>query len=332
MPVSPLSSAGGDPSIAAFAKVDRWGEALPDMRGKDIPDVCAGVSGEILIAYRDPASVVVCDSDGQVQRVVGLGVVKRPHGVAADERHIYVVDEAAHCVWIFDHAGATVGSIGSGPSDPTFPVSGLHVDLITRPHPPFTRPTRLAVGPDGDLFISDGYGNCRVHRYSQEGRLVRSWGTPGITPGAFNIPHAVYVDRDERVLVCDRENDRIELFDLDGRLLEVWADLHRPQAVVQWRDGDFYVAEGSWDVGRISPTLGPVEPAPSRVSVLDPSGRRRGVIGPGADVEADFVSAHGIAIDRRGDLYVGECIASLNANAPGTAPADRPAIQKLLRG
>jgi DNA-binding beta-propeller fold protein YncE len=135
------------------------------------------------------------------------------------------------------------------------------------------------------------------------------------------------------VLVCDRENDRIQVFDPDGLLIEVWQDLHRPQAIAEASDGILYVAEGAWEADRVSPTLGPVDPARSRVSILSPRGNRMGTIGP---KNADFASAHGIAIDANGDLYVVECLASLRTNnaavgsaARGSMPTGRPAVQKL---
>jgi len=327
-----------DDSLLGFARATGWGDDLPAMRDRDIPDV-AVADGEVFLAYRDPASIVVCDLDGGFGRVVGLGVIERPHGVTVAGGRIYVVDESRHTIHVFERSGEWASSFGSGPSDPGFPAAGLHPTRITRPHGPFTRPTRLAVAPDGDIYVSDGYGNCRIHRFAPDGQALRlSWGSPGTKPGAFNIPHSVDVDRQGRVLVCDRENDRIQVFDQEGGFVEQWQDLHRPQAIAEAKDGVLYVAEGAWGPGYVSPTQGPVEPCPSRVSVLAPDGRRLGTIGPGddADVPADFVSAHGIAVDSDDDLYVVECLASLRANsgvpgagAPAGVPTDRPAVQKL---
>jgi DNA-binding beta-propeller fold protein YncE len=327
-----------DDAVAAYTPVADWGIGLPEMRNRDIPDVAAR-NDEIFLAYRDPASIVVCDAYGDLRRIVGVGIIQRPHGVTVDAEHIYVVDESLHAVHIFERSGDFVTSFGSGPSNPGFPAAGLHADRVIQPLPPFTRPTRLAVGRDGDLYISDGYGNCRIHRFSPDGSQLRhSWGSAGSSEGSFNLPHSVNMNHQGRVLVCDRENDRIQVFDSDGLFIEVWQGLHRPQAIAEASDGTLFVAEGAWDVGRVSPTLGPVDPARSRVSVLDSSGRRVGTIGPDtADVAADFVSAHGIAVDQNGDLYVVECLASLHATAAGSSavlasiPTDRPAVQKLRR-
>ena len=76
--------------------------------------------------------------------------------------------------------------------------------------------------------MTDGYGNARVHRFSPDGKLIRSWGEPGTGPGQFNLPHDIWVHPDGRVLVADRENERIQIFDLDGEFMEQWTHLQRP--------------------------------------------------------------------------------------------------------
>ena len=75
---------------------------------------------------------------------------------------------------------------------------------------------------DGSMFMSDGYGNARVHKFSADAKYLFSWGEPGKAPGQFNLPHGVWIDRRGRLLVADRENDRVQVFDQDGKLLEVW--------------------------------------------------------------------------------------------------------------
>ena len=83
----------------------------------------------------------------------------------------------------------------------------------------------------GDIFISDGYGNSRVHRYTSDGKHVLSWGEPGIDPGQFLRPHNIAMDSDERVYVADREAHRVQVFDTDGSVIEVWNNLYRPDGM-----------------------------------------------------------------------------------------------------
>ena len=72
------------------------------------------------------------------------------------------------------------------------------------------------------MFVTDGYGNARVHKFAADGTHLLSWGEPGTGPGQFNLPHGIWIDRHGRVLVCDRENDRVQVFDQEGKLLRVW--------------------------------------------------------------------------------------------------------------
>ena len=94
---------------------------------------------------------------------------------------------------------------------------------------PFNRPTTVAFDPKtDDLYITDGYGNARVHKYSTEGEHLFSWGDYGTDPGQFNLPHSVCTDTQGRVYIADRENHRIQIFDDQGNYLEQWNNLHRP--------------------------------------------------------------------------------------------------------
>ena len=94
---------------------------------------------------------------------------------------------------------------------------------VTHGGDPFNLPTDIVVAPSGEMFMSDGYGNARVHKFSPEGKHLFSWGEPGKAPGQFNLPHGVWLDRRGRLLVADRENDRVQIFDQDGKLLSIWS-------------------------------------------------------------------------------------------------------------
>ena len=102
---------------------------------------------------------------------------------------------------------------------------------------PFNRPTKAAFAPDGSMYVSDGYGNARIHHFDPDGKLIRSWGEPGVGPEEFKLPHYVIVRRDGRVLVADREADRLQLFEPDGTWLASFEDVRRPTAMVELADG-----------------------------------------------------------------------------------------------
>jgi sugar lactone lactonase YvrE len=157
---------------------------------------------------------------------------------------------------------------------------------------PFRLPTDIAFASTGEIFVSDGYGNRRVHKFSPEGELLLSWGREGSGPGEFNFPHGVRVDARDRLLICDRENNRIQLFNTDGEYLTEWRGFLRPDFMYIGPDGTLYVAE-----------LG------LRVSVLTPDGERIAEWGGGVSGSGPgefFAGPHGIWADSRGDVYVTE--------------------------
>jgi sugar lactone lactonase YvrE len=157
------------------------------------------------------------------------------------------------------------------------------------------------------MYVSDGYGNARVHRFSKEGELLQSWGEPGDGPGQFNLPHSVWAHTDGRVFVCDRENDRIQIFSPDGEYLSEWTDTRRPTHLVFDSEGRAYVSELWWQPGQTSSRYGPAtQPGSGRVSVYDRNGAvlvRWGGDDPTAP--GSFAAPHGLAVDARGDFYFG---------------------------
>jgi DNA-binding beta-propeller fold protein YncE len=170
---------------------------------------------------------------------------------------------------------------------------------------PFNRCTHVAVDPKtGDLYISDGYGNSSVHKYSPDGQLLFSWGSPGTDPGEFNIPHNIATDKNGYVYVADRENHRVQIFDAKGKFETQWVNMHRPCALFISEDQHVYVGELGYgmNVNKDLPNIGP------RISVYDTGGERLARIGHlGFGLETgQFVAPHGLCLDSRGDLYMGE--------------------------
>ncbi len=190
----------------------------------------------------------------------------------------------------------------------------------------------MAVAQNGELFVSDGYGNCKVHRFSPDGELIQSWGDPGTGPGQFYLVHGVEVTADGRVLVADRENDRVQVFSPDGTFLEEWTDVQRPTNVDVAPDGRIYVSELWWRVGMHSYAQGEIgENQPGRVSVLAPDGTelaRWG--GPDPCAPGSFCAPHDICVDSRGDLYVAE-VTHTFAGRLGLVPPDCHTLQKFGR-
>ena len=123
--------------------------------------------------------------------------------------------------------------------------------------PPFHYPTNVALAADGSLYISDGYGNARVHKFSSDGRLLLSWGEPGTGPGQFHLPHGIAVGPDGTVAVADRENSRLQFFSPDGAFLREWTQIARPCQVAIDAEGVVYVAELGYKAGMWPGTSAP---------------------------------------------------------------------------
>ncbi len=184
----------------------------------------------VYVYQRQDPPVLVFDSDGNLLTSWGSGELLDAHGIyisAADE--VYLVDRDAHEVVKFNVSGE----------------SRLRLGHRGRPslQAPFNHPADIAVAPNGDLLVADGYGNSSVHRFSADGQHQLSWGTPGSGPGQFTTPHGIWVDLAERVYVCDRENNRVQVFSIGGEYLTEWRDFYHPMDIYQDPQGVFYVTD-----------------------------------------------------------------------------------------
>jgi len=241
--------------------------------------------------------MMVFDRDGKFLRSWGEGVFNRAHGLhIGPDESLYCTDDGDHSVRKCTLEGKVLLTIGI-PGKPSPYMSGE----------PFHRCTHTALSPRGDIYISDGYGNSRVHKYSPDGKLLKSWGEAGTGPGEFNIPHNVCCDPDGWVYVADRENHRVQVFDGEGRYETEWHNLHRPcgMCMEAKKEPLCYIGEigPTMPVNREVPNLGP------RISIVDNEGNlvsRFGAAHAGYDRPDQFVAPHGMAVDSHGDIYVGE--------------------------
>jgi DNA-binding beta-propeller fold protein YncE len=176
-----------------------------------------------------------------------------------------------------------------------------------------------------------------VHVFAPDGALITSFGSVGIGAGEFHLPHGIAVGPDDRVHVCDRENDRIQVFDPDGRFLTEWTDVQRPCHIAIDGDGYSYVAELWRPKGKASFTSGFMrEDRPGRVTVFDRDGyivARWGASTVSRGAPGNFIAPHGIATDSRGDLYVCEVTYTFGIRANGLDPGEVGGhqIQKFTR-
>ena len=214
----------------SYELVEDWAgtpEEVGTVSAVDIDD-----DGNVYAFRRDANDVWKLDAEGNVQEEWDQDFAQWAHGIrVGPDGAIWTVDGQGHQVKKWSHDGGellmTLGEYG---------VAGATPDN-------FDRPTDVAFGPDGEFFVSDGYGNNRVVKYDRNGQFSRAWGEPGTDPGQFDLPHTIVVDSRNRVLVGDRENARIQIFDLDGNLLEVWDHLGSPYGLSIDDNDQLYVAD-----------------------------------------------------------------------------------------
>ncbi len=306
---------------AAFTVVEGWGKLPDGWHYVEAAGVAVDSKDNVYVFNRGEHPVIVFDREGNFLRSWGEGLVRRAHGITiGPDDLVWLTDDGNHTIREFTPEGKLLLTIGD-PDKPATLQGGK----------PFNRPTHVALSPaTGDLFISDGYGNSRVHKYDPRGRHLFSWGEPGTDPGCFNLPHNIATDAEGLVYVADRENHRIQVFDAEGRYLTQLNNLHRPcgLCVDRREGGQVYVGELGTDlaVNQSVPNIG------GRVSILSLKGDLLGRVGDRfrGEKPGQFIAPHGVVIDSRGDLYVAE----VSYTAKGrheNPPREIRCLQKFVR-
>lgn len=312
-----------------FRWITDWGRLPEGMILGDVPGVAVDSNDRLFAFQRGEPPVIVFDRDGEFVSAWGHGVFKRTHGIhiAADDS-VYCVDDVGQAVRRFSPDGRVELEIAApDQTEVTGYRRGYHRS-VQRSAPPFCFPTAAAPSHDGrHVMVTDGYGNARLHRFDMAGELVSSFGDPGEGPSQFIIPHGIHIEPDGTMFVCDRENERAQIFSPSGEFVGAWTGMNCPNNIVRGRDGHYYTSELGRTVQGPPGAKYVVEDALSpRVTVRDSTGAILAEWGaPGPD--RVFFAPHGIAIDSRGDLYVGEVSAS---NSYGLAPK-RAALHKFVR-
>ena len=307
-----------------YQVVENWA-SLPDgWEFKDVAGIAVDSADRVYVFNRSEHPMMVFDRDGNFLRSWGEGLFSRAHGVhVGPDDALYCTDDGDHTVRKCTTEGKVLLEIGMRGEPAPF-MSGQ----------PFHRCTHTALSPDNHIFVSDGYGNACVHKYTPDGKLVKTWGEPGTGPGQFNLVHNIVADEEGWIYVADRENHRVQVFDVNGKYEAQWNNLHRPCGLFMPRGKCPHCFVGElgpgMPVNRAYRNLGP------RLSIVSSTGeliaRLGGEHGPGTE-PGKFLAPHGLAVDSRGDIYVGEVSYTNWPNSYGDAP--RPAwlrsLQKLAR-
>ena len=199
----------------------------------------------VYLFNRSAHPLMVLERDGTFLTSWGEGTLSSAHGMCIDRQgNLYLPVINSHVVLKYSPAGNLLMTLGTWNQPSETGWSGNYRDPVKQAAGPFHRPSDVAIAPTGEIYISDGYGNARIHWFAADGTLKKSWGAPGKTaPGEFHVPHGVWVHTDGRVWVADRENNRIQIFSPEGQFLTQWKDLARPCDIYIDQDEVVYVPE-----------------------------------------------------------------------------------------
>jgi len=212
-------------------RVERpWGQLPPQLSYDGITDVAVMSSGRVAVLLRNDPAVLVFDPNGSLVDQWSVPDIVAGHYIrAASTGRVYVTDFDGHRVIVFGNDGRCERILGAR-DEPRFGA-------------PFNHPADAVEAPDGEIYVADGYGNSCVHRFAADGRLLTTWGRPGSGPLEFSTPHAIAIDRAGRLLVGDRENNRVQILDRDGKWLGQIEGLYKPMAVEPTPDGGVLVTD-----------------------------------------------------------------------------------------
>ena len=246
--------------------------------------VAADSQDRIYVFQRKNPPVLVFERDGKYLGAWGSGEVRDPHGLKIVDDVVYTTDRSDSVAKSFTLDGKVKLSLGT---------PGVHSDtgctgapwLAQRAAGPFNHPTEMTAHPNGDIYVTDGYRNARVHRFTRDGALLKSWGAPGHGPGEFHLPHSIVFDSAGKLYVADRANRRIQIFTPDGDYQGEWTGMGGPNDITRGRDGNYYIAEQEYD------------DKPAYVCVRDANGN--------VLTRLESRHVHGVGVDSRGDIYAG---------------------------
>lgn len=289
-----------------YEVVPDWPQRPPGIEWAAVSAIALDRAGNVWIYTRRNPTVQVYSPEGRyLQGWTEENPKTVPHGLKFDrDGNVWLVDMGLHVARKFSPEGQllqVLGTVGVPGEDATH----------------FFQPTDIAFAPNGDIFVSDGYGNSRVVRFDASGKFLNAWGSLGVTPSRFSIPHAIAVDSQGRVYVADRNNVRIQIFSPEGRLLDSWDNV-----VVPWgfwispRD-EIWVCGSTPMAWRVDPKyprspLG-CPPHDQVIMQFNPAGRvieltklPKGEDGREEPGQVNWL--HTIALDAEGNLYAGDII------------------------
>ena len=213
-----------------YEVVSAFGEGLENIEIDRVSHVSVDSEDNVYFYQRIDPPIVVLDNGGNLVDHWGENYLVDGHGIFITSKdEVFVVARGVHEVLKFDTRGELLLRIGER-ENPSWQA-------------PFNHPTDVAVSRDGDIFVTDGYGNACVHKFSSVGEHLMTWGKPGSGPGEFHTPHGVWVDDRDLVYVVDRDNNRVQIFTSHGEYLREWGDFFHPMDIYFDSSNNIYVTD-----------------------------------------------------------------------------------------
>lgn len=248
----------------------------------EVYDLTVTERGELILLTRGDHPIVRLSPMGSYLESFGQGLFSKVHSIDMDqEGNVWVSDVGSHTVYKLGQGAQVELILGRQNMEGEFYTEGV---------PLFNKPADVVVSDQGDIYVADGYGNSRVLKFDREGNFIKTWGIKGSGPSEFDLPHSLVIDRQNRLLVADRQNSRIQLFDLDGNYLDTWDLPDNPYCMAIDGNGYIYVTLGK---------------APA-ILKLGPDGEIAGTFGSEGKGPGQFVMPHGIATGPNNEVYVAE--------------------------
>ena len=317
-----------------FEADGNWAKRPEGVNWLDVVAVHFTSENNIYVFNRGDRELIYFDSEGNHVGDWGETNFVRPHGITiSSEDEIFLTDDFGHTVTKYDLNGNILFILGERGTHSDTGTTNVDYRNIKYSAGPFNYPTNLVVAEDRSFYVSDGYGNARIHHFNADGVHLRSWGDPGDKPGQFAVPHDLRIASSGDIWVADRENDRLQIFSPEGDFIRQIEGLARPASLDFGPDGEVYVFELGYRAGMFPGNKPPCDDAPGgRLSVLTQDGEVLCQIGGGDATSGagDFYAPHNVRIDRNGDLYLTEVVWAAGG-CKGLSPEDSPALQKLVR-
>ena len=293
-------------NVSPYYEVDAaWPKRRADMPWAHMPGVAIDSDGNIWCYTRTQPAIQVYSPTGELVKSWATEEESTAHQIKIDkDGNVWLADIGLHLVRKFTPEGKELMHIGT---------PGVEGKDDTH----LNKPTDMAIASNGDVFISDGYGNARIVHCDKNGKFIKAWGTLGNTDNRFSIPHAIAIDSKDNIYIADRNNVRVQVYNTAGKLIDSWRDIVVPWGFCITANDDIWVCGSSPMKWRFNPKY-PGAPlgCPPKDQVFmkfRPGGKLQQMwtipkATDGKEQHGELNWLHCLALDKDGNIYAGDII------------------------